>query len=103
MEWITTDKTNTTYRGGGNVGDLPCERAVVNIGTEEEPEHALAVFSVWEPTDLERERIAAGANCKLGILTEPIPPVMLDVVDEPRAKAPGPRSTTDTDHQGGRA
>lgn len=102
MEWITTEKTNTTYRGDGNVGDLPCERAVVNIGTEEAPEHVMAVFSVWEPTELERKRIADGANVKLGILTEPIPPVMLDVVDEPRAKAPGPRSARDKNREGGK-
>lgn len=91
MQWIETENTNITYKGGGPVGDLPCERAVVNIGTEEEPQAARVIFSVWEPTEEERRLIAQGHNVRLGILTEPIPPVMLDVVDEPR-KAEGPRA-----------
>jgi hypothetical protein len=55
-----------------DVGDLHCERLRIGL-----------IGSVWELSPAERERIANGANIKLFIYNEPIPPVMLGVVEEP--------------------
>lgn len=44
------------------------------------------VCSVWVPTEEERERIAAGENIRLMIWGKPIPPVAMDLTDEPLGK-----------------
>lgn len=80
MRAINTEHSNFTYLGDGeNVGNLPCQRAQLEGGPHD---GARIVYSVWAFSDEERAQIAAGANIKLGIYLEPIPPVSLQVVDE---------------------
>ena len=71
MKPVRTARSNIVYVGPPGVGDLHAER--VELGH---------VRSVWHFTRAEREAIAAGANLSLAVLTEPIPPVSLEVVDE---------------------
>lgn len=81
MRPIKTNRSNFTYRGPTpDIMDLPCERTRIEGG----PEDGLGVvYSVWEPTDEEREFVARGGNIKLGIWgMEPIPPVSLQIVHE---------------------
>jgi hypothetical protein len=69
---VRTARSNIVYLGPSpDVKDLHCER--VRIGE---------IRSIWWLTPAERKAIAAGANVALSILTEPIPPVRLEVVDE---------------------
>lgn len=72
MKPIQTANSNFVYLGPrGDIGNLPCQRAPG------------VVLSVWELTDAERIMIANGAQVRLGIYgVEPIPPVMLDIVNE---------------------
>jgi hypothetical protein len=46
------------------------------------------IASVWEPTPEERRRIVEGENIRLLIWGTRIPPVALDLTDEPLGKAP---------------
>lgn len=85
MDPIRTVKSNFTYKGPTpDVGDLPCERQMVD-GRQAE------VFSVWEPNLAERALIAAGGQVKLAILTAAaIPPVYLEVVAEQKVEVGDP-------------
>lgn len=75
MKPIRTTNSNFTYRGPTpQIADLPCQRTV---GGE--------VYSVWELSDTERIMIANGAQIRLGIFVEPIPPVSMSIVNEPEA------------------
>ncbi len=77
MRPIRTARSNFTYLGPTPaVADLPCQRQPGQVR------------SVWELTDLERTMIANGAQICLGILTEPIPPVSLSIINEPERPDP---------------
>lgn len=77
MRPIRTENSNHTYMGPTpEIADLPCERS------------RGAVYGVWALTDEEREMIANGAQIKLGIFTEPIPPVSVELTNEPEAHDP---------------
>jgi hypothetical protein len=68
---IRTRASTIVYRGPTpDVGDAWVER----------PRRG-EVYMTWKPSDEERAAIAAGANLRLGIFTEPIPPVSLGVDD----------------------
>ena len=72
MSPIKTKESNFVYRGPtAEIADCPCRR-----------EYAVT-FIVWEPTDDEREALAAGAYLRLGIYgLGPIPPVSLAVAPQ---------------------
>lgn len=71
MRPIRTEESNFTYLGfKPDIGDLPCRR------------EDGVVYAVYAPTDEEREMIANGAQIQLGVHTEPIPPVSLNLVNE---------------------
>jgi len=82
-----TNESNFTYRGPTrDVGDLPCRI------------DGLDTFSIWTLTDEERQRIAAGANIRLGIHgMRPIPPVSLGVVETVGPYAPPTYETPPAD------
>lgn len=44
--------------------------------------------SVWEPTEEERKKIAAGQNLRLMIWGRGIPPLAIDITDERLGKPP---------------
>lgn len=74
MRPIRTVESNFTFLGPSpEVADLPGQREQGRF------------YSVWQFTDEERAKIAAGANVELGIYCIPIPPVSLSVVDVPEA------------------
>lgn len=74
MRPVRTEQSNFTYLGPTPaVADLPCRR------------EAGRVYSVWQPTDEEREMIANGAQIELGVTGEPHPPVSFAIVDQPEA------------------
>jgi hypothetical protein len=79
MEPIETANSNFVFSGNGeDIIDLPCE-----VDIPAYARGAVTVYSVWKPSREQREAIAAGANIKLGLLTETsIPPITLDVTDE---------------------
>jgi hypothetical protein len=72
MKPVRTATSNIVYVGPPGIGDLHAER----VGTEPG-----RIRSVWHLSKAEREYIAAGGNIELEILTEPIPPVALNVTD----------------------
>lgn len=73
MRPVRTAQSNMVYQGPTpDVGDLHCQRLTPGI-----------IASVWEPSPEERARLAAGANIRLVIWGEPIPPVAVEVRDEP--------------------
>lgn len=55
----------------------------------------MAIRSVYELSDEEREAVAAGANVTLWIVGGAQPPVMLAVTDEPLGKGPYSRWRSD--------
>lgn len=71
---VKTVSSNFVYRGPApDIGDAWVERR---------PQERV-VYLVWEPTEEERQEIAAGANLKMGIYNmEPIPPVSLFTTTE---------------------
>ena len=71
MKPVRTARSNIVYVGPPGVGDLHAERVTLGL-----------VRSVWHFTSAERRMIAAGANLALEVLTEPIPPVSLEVTEE---------------------
>ena len=86
---VKTERSNMVYRGTTpNIADLDCERIA--------PGH---IRSVWKPSDEERAYITAGGNLELDILTEPIPPVALNVTDEAAEWTP---TTPDPERKVGR-
>lgn len=79
MKPIKTENANWVYKGDpkNGVRDLSCEVYFSDDGMSQ-----VAVASVWEPTDEERERIVMGANIRMTLFTQyRIPPSMLEVVD----------------------
>lgn len=67
--------SNVVYRGPTeDIGDLWCERATV----EGHP----AIKVVYELDDEEREMLICGGRIELSLLTEPIPPLMMEVLPE---------------------
>lgn len=78
MEPIRTERSNFVYQGNGDdVVDLPCERTTSQPYVNVEPVQR-EVYSVWKPTEEEREAILGGANVKIGLLMQGrIPPVMV--------------------------
>lgn len=78
----THDSTGV-YRleGGTEDNDLWVSAATDDDGTH-------VIFSVWEPTDEERERIAAGWSIELAVWGGQ-PPVSLAVTDVPLGKPDG--------------
>lgn len=79
---IQTERSNFVFKGdGGEVVDLHVERATINGG----PHDGMpVVYSVWEPTEEDRERIAAGGNIKVGVWLAPPPPIIVLVTEEQR-------------------
>lgn len=72
MKPVRTTRSNLVYVGPTpDIGDLHCERIKPGY-----------IASVWQPTATERKMIAEGANLKLVIVGEPIPPVSIRVVRE---------------------
>lgn len=77
-----THHTNQVFRleGGNEDNDLWVELSVSDDGP--------CLRSVWEPTDDERRRIAAGENVYLVTWGRGTPPVAMGVTDEPLGAAP---------------
>lgn len=73
MKPVRTAASNIVYVGPPGIGDLHAERIGDGPGR---------IRSVWHLSKAERDYIAAGGNIELEILTEPIPPVALNVTDE---------------------
>lgn len=72
MHPIKFGAADVVYRGPTpEIGDLWVYRL--------EPGHVEAVF---ELDDHDRELIAAGGRIRIGILTEPMPPISLQVINE---------------------
>lgn len=72
MTPVRTASSNLVYRGPSpDIRDLHCERIRPGV-----------IRSVWWFTPAERAAIAAGANLSLTILTEPIPPVSLHLIQD---------------------
>lgn len=72
MKPVRTEHSNLVYRGPApEIMDLHCQR--IERGR---------IRSVWYLSAAERAVIAAGGNIELDILTEPIPPVALNVTYE---------------------
>jgi hypothetical protein len=70
------ERTTLVYRGNGvTVGDLKCERVRPGM-----------IRSFWKPDDIELGRLMGGGVVELVILTEPIPPVGLNVITEEDAR-----------------
>jgi hypothetical protein len=77
-----THSSNCVFRlpGGTEDNDLWIERMDSSNGP--------ALRSVWEPTEDERRRIAAGENVYLVVWGTGTPPVALGVINQPLGKAP---------------
>jgi hypothetical protein len=71
-----TPHSNAVFRldGGTEDNDLWVQRSTSGVG------HLL---SVWELTDDERRRVAAGENVYLVVWGHDMPPVALGVTDQP--------------------
>jgi hypothetical protein len=70
---VRTAESNLVYLGPTpDIRDLHCER-----------EREGVITSIWWLTAAEREAIARGANIRLTIWTEPIPPVSMAVIHSP--------------------
>jgi len=70
---VRTAESNLVYAGPTpEIGDLHCQR--------EEPGR---ITSIWWFTPAERRAIGDGANLRLTILGEPIPPVSLGITRSP--------------------
>lgn len=63
---------DVVYRGPtAEIGDLWCMREQPGV-----------IVVVYELDDQDRERLAVGGRIMLGIHTEPIPPISMQVIDE---------------------
>lgn len=72
MKPVRTENSNLVYTGPTpDIFDLHCQRLAPG-----------RIRTIWWFTPAEREAIAAGANLRLSILTEPIPPVSLGITSE---------------------
>lgn len=73
MKPVRTARSNLVYVGPSpDIRDLHCEREVEG-----------RITSIWWLTQHEREAIGRGANIRLTIFTEPIPPVSMGVIISP--------------------
>jgi hypothetical protein len=80
MKPVRTEHSNLVYRGPTpEISDLHCQR--LELGR---------IRSVWYLSPDERAVIAAGGNIELDILSEPIPPVSLNVTYEQGAGEDSP-------------
>lgn len=79
-----THDSNQVYRLAGGTEDN--DLWVMETFDSERPQVPV-ILSVWEPTDEERARIAAGDNIELAVWGGQ-PPVSLQVTDIPLGKAP---------------
>lgn len=71
MKPRTFPEANVVYRKpNSGIADLPCQRVKPGM-----------IRSIWELDPAERGAVAAGADVELWIMTEPIPPVGLQVSD----------------------
>jgi hypothetical protein len=79
-----THDSNSVYRlvGGTEDNDL-----WTTVTFDSERPEVPVVLSVWEPTDEERARIAAGENIQLAVWGGQ-PPVAVQVTDTPLGKPP---------------
>lgn len=74
MRPVRHSEADVCYHGPTpEIGDLWCMR-----------ERPGAIIVVYELDDADRELIAAGGQIMLGIQTEPIPPISMQVIGEPR-------------------
>lgn len=74
MQAVRTESSNFTYLGPrADIADLPCRRENGRV------------YAIFRLTDEERTMIANGAQIRLGIFQEPIPPVSMSIVNEPEA------------------
>jgi hypothetical protein len=78
---IKTETTDIVYQGDGSgVADLWVEREEMEVAASFDG--ATAIHSYWTFSEEERRRIFdEGANIRLSILGEPIPPSWLEVVN----------------------
>lgn len=76
MRPVRTVRSNVLYRGDGQldgaVADLYAERVTPGI-----------IRQVWQPTDADRAVLAAGGSLIVYVMTEPIPPIAVEVSDHP--------------------
>lgn len=79
----THRSTNVFVLEGGNEDN---DLWVMETFDSEQPQTPVTL-SVWEPTDAERARIAAGENIELAVWGGQ-PPVALQVTDAPLGKKP---------------
>lgn len=69
MKPVRTAWTEIVYRGPTpEIGDLWCHREAPG-----------EIWSVWEPTEEERAKLAAGGRILVVLNTEPIPPLSVSV------------------------
>lgn len=81
MKPVQTEETNFAYLGDDDdVADLPCYVEWTPDGGQQ------AVWSTWEPTELERKAIRDGANISIGLHTTTAIPPMAVVVDDVRSE-----------------
>lgn len=72
MKPVCTAASNMVYTGPTpDIGDLHCQRI-----------HPGRIRAIFHLSKAEREHIVGGGNIELEILTEPIPPMALNVTDE---------------------
>lgn len=80
MQPVHTEDCNIVYKGPReDIGDLWCHR--VRPGQ---------IRITYEFTDEERAQLAEGARLQLYVLTEPIPPVALGLIDKADSEPVGP-------------
>jgi hypothetical protein len=73
MDSVNLTRCNLTYKGNGaDIVDLPRERVTFDDGST-------AIFSFWKPDADELAQLVAGGTVRLGVWTEPIPPVSVGV------------------------
>lgn len=73
MKAVKTAVTDVCYHGPApDIGDLWCHRARPGL-----------IMSIWEPDEDEMKLLKEGGKVVLWIYTEPIPPVSLEVHNEP--------------------
>lgn len=75
MRPVRTRRSNSVYVGPPGVMDLPAETAKISGAT--------VVSSVWHLSPTERRQIAEGADLELAVFASGIPPVRLQLTNEP--------------------
>lgn len=79
-----THASNQVFRlpGGTEDNDLW-------VTLRQDPRYGLEISSTWQPTQAERDAIAAGANIELTVWGHGHPPVALGLTAGPLGKPPG--------------